>query len=290
MNTNTFYQSLEKFVRDKLRNVHTIKPAVVTKNNGHTVNVKVLSTTRYRDGTQLPLPILEDVPLMIYSGTKGNARVTVPVIEGDTVLLLCSDRDFSDLLDSTVDVDSIFPSESVEPFGIHPIMAIPMFFTEPEGKPIDTKNIIVENGTTTITVKPSGDIDIYTPANINVQADGDANVNVLGDATTNVLGNMTTTVGLNMTANVTGNMTSNVGANMSAIVGGTLNTAVTGSASVTAEGVTVTSPLTTFNGNVAITGTLTALTIDSSTTSLDDHTHDYTWTDPAGSGTTQPPN
>tara|TARA_Y100000593_G_scaffold94032_1_gene191197 strand:- start:13979 stop:14767 length:789 start_codon:yes stop_codon:yes gene_type:complete len=262
MNTNTFYQSLERFVRDKLRNVHTIKPAVVTKNNGHTVNVKVLSTTRYRDGTQLPLPILEDVPLMIYSGTKGNARVTVPVIEGDTVLLLCSDRDFSDLLDSPVDTDSIFPSDSIEPFGIHPIMAIPMFFTEPEGKPIDTKNIVVENGTTTITVKPSGDIDIDTPANINVNAGGNASVSVGGSADISVGGSTTlSTASLTVDA-LTSTFTGNVA------IAGNLTTA----------------------GTAAITGALTAATVDGSNVSLENHTHPYTWTDPAGSGNTSPPN
>ena len=248
MNTNTFYQSLERFVRDKLRNVHTIKPAVVTANKGSTVDVKVLTTTRYRDGTQLPMPVLQDVPLMIYSGTKGGARVTVPVIAGDTVLLLCSDRDFSDLLDSPVDVDSVFPSDSVEPFGIHPIMAIPMFFTEPEGKPIDTSNIVIENGSTKITVKPSGDIEIDTPANITVNAGGNADITVGGSTT------------LSTTA------------------------------------LTVDAPTSTFTGNVMIAGTaavagaLTAATIDSGSVSLDDHTHPYTWTDPAGSGNTSPPN
>jgi len=121
MNVNTDYQALERFVRDKLRYVHTIKPCVVVRNNGHTVDVKPLTTTRYRDGTQLPFNTFDDVPLMIYSGTKGGARVTVPVVEGDTVVVLCSDREYADLLDSPIDTDSIFPSESVQPFGLYPI-------------------------------------------------------------------------------------------------------------------------------------------------------------------------
>jgi len=277
MNTNTFYQSLERFVRDKLRNVHTIKPAVVLKNNGYTVDLKVLTTTRYRDGTQLPMPVFEDVPLMIYSATKGNARVTVPVAAGDTVVVLCSDREYSDLLDSPVTTASVFPSDSIEPLGINPIMAIPCFFTEPEGTPVDTQSIVVENGSTKITVKPSGDIDIDTPANINVNAGGDANVTV--------------------------------GGNMEASVGGTANIAVTASVTVSGTTVTVDSPLSTFTGNVVIGGTLGAAggaltvdgssmaftgamqanTVDSATVSLDNHTHPYTWTDPAGSGNTSPP-
>lgn len=247
MNINSDYEALNLFVRDKLRSVHTIKPAVVLKNNGHTVNVRPLTTTRYRDGTQLPIGEIPDVPLMIYAGTKGNARITVPVVEGDTVMLLCSDRDYGSLLESSVDTKSIFPSDDIQPMELFPIMAIPMFFTEPEGKPIDTENIVIENGTTTITVKPSGDIDIYTPANINVNTGGDANISVEGSATIDVAG----------------------------------------PTSLTTASLDVTAPMSTFNGNVAVVGNLTtsgtagiggaltAKTIDSDTTSLENHTHDY---------------
>lgn len=262
MRRTTDYESLDLFFRDKLRNAHTIKPAVVLKNNGSTVDVRPLTTTRYRDGTQLPFHICYDVPLMIYAGTKGNARITVPVIEGDTVLLLCSDRDVGTLLDSPVDTKSIFPSDEIEPLELYPIMAIPMFFTEPEGKPIDTKNIIIENGSTKITVKPSGDIDIDTPANINVNAGGNASVSVGGSADISVGGSTTlSTASLTVDA-PTSTFTGNVA------IAGNLTTA----------------------GTAAITGALTAATVDGSNVSLENHTHPYTWTDPAGSGNTSPPN
>jgi len=279
MNSVSQYEAMNLFVRDKLRNVHTIKPAVVTKNNGHTVNVRPLTTTRYRDGTHLPFPEIPDVPLMIYSGTKGAARVTVPIVAGDTVMLLCSDRDYGDLLDSEVDVKSFFLSDEIEPLELFPIMAIPSFFTEPEGKPVDTENIVIENDSTKITVKPNGDIDIDTPTNINVTAGGDANLTVGGDAS----------------LDVTGGVTATVGQDLSATIAGAVTMASIGAVMLSGPSVTIDSPMTTFTGGITVgglavvTGALSAATITSATVSLDTHVHPYSWTDPSGSGSTGTP-
>lgn len=237
MNVNSDYEILNKFFRDKLRNVHTIKPCVVTKVNDFTVDARPLTSTRYRDGVQLPLPTLKDIPLMIYSGRKGGARVTVPVAEGDTVLVLCSDRDFGELLDSSVNIESIFPSQEVTPLELYPLMAIPCFFTSPEGKPIDKTNIVVENGSTRITIGKDGDIDLETTASVNVDANS----------------------GISLTT----------GGNITMTAGGTVD--------ITATAMNVTAPF-------------SATTVDSDNTSLDGHTHPYTWTDPAGSGNTGTPN
>lgn len=192
MDSNTFTESLNKFLRDKLRNVHTIKPAVVTKVTGNRVSVKPLTTTKYHDGTHLPLPVLDDVPLMIYSGQKGKARVTVPVGVGDLVMVLCSDRDTGDLLNSTVKSQKYFLSDEITPLELYPILAIPCFFTIPTEKELSGTDIVVENGTTKITVKPDGNIEMEAEGDVTVNAGGNVDVNSEGD--TNIVSEGTVNV------------------------------------------------------------------------------------------------
>lgn len=178
---NTFTESLNKFVRDKLRNVHTVKPCVVTKVTGNRVSVKPLTSTKYHDGSQFDLPVLDDVPLMIYSANMGGARITVPITKGDTVIVLCSDRDTGDLMNSKVTSPQAFPADEITPLELYPILAMPCFYTIPSEKPISTTDIVIENGTTKISVKPSGDIDMETSANINAEAGGEVNLRSGGD-------------------------------------------------------------------------------------------------------------
>ena len=181
MDSNSYTESLSKFIRDKLRNVHTIKPAVVTKVTGNRVSVKPLTTTKYHDGSHLPLPVIDDVPLMIYSGQKGKARITVPVGAGDLVMVLCSDRDTGDLLNSTVKSQGHFLSDDITPLELYPIMAIPSFFTIPTEKELSSTDIVIENGSTKITVKPDGNIEMEATGDVKVNAQGGVNVTSGGD-------------------------------------------------------------------------------------------------------------
>jgi len=199
---NTFVESLNKFMRDKLRNVHTVKPCVVTKVTGNRVSVKPLTATKYHDGSQFDLPILDDVPLMIYSANMGGARITVPIVKGDTVIVLCSDRDTGDMMNTKITSAQAFPADEITPLELYPIMAIPCFYTIPSEKPISTTDIVIENGSTKVTIKPSGDIDLDTTANVNVDAGGDVDINAGGSV--NVSGgdtvNIDTPVGVNVTS------------------------------------------------------------------------------------------
>lgn len=169
MQASNFKRSVNVSIIEALREVHTIKPAVVTSVNGDRVNAKPLTRTAWKDGTQIGVPELIDVPLFIYSANKGKAKVTVPVKEGDPVLVLMSDRDYGPLLDRPVRKTE-YVSDDITPLGLNPIAAFPCFFTEPDSIPVDSEDIVVENEGSTVNISPAGDISIHSEGNYKVEA------------------------------------------------------------------------------------------------------------------------
>ena len=260
MNANTEYQILHRFIRERLRDIHTIKPGVVTAVNDFTVNVKPLTTTKYRDGTQLPIATLEDVPLMIPSAGMGETRMTMPIKEGDPVIVLMSDRDYDDMLSSEITKDSIFPGMDISPLGLNPVMAIPSFFTEPQGKAIDKENIVIENKQSKITIAPDGDITLETPQNINVKAEKNVSVEAQGDVNVESQGSAVVNSMADITATATGSF-SVTGAQIS------LNGPVNITGSLTTTGVS------TFQSDVTTSGTVTGGVVTNGTVDLGTHVH-----------------
>lgn len=160
MQTNDFGRAMELFFRDSIRRLATIKPAIVQAVEGNRVRVKPLTKTLYKDGTQIECPELFDVPLMIYSAKKGSARITVPVSRGDLVVVLFSDRDYGNLLNENITAANPQDGDDLWCMGLYPIMALPCFFTLPQEKDISSDNIVIENGSTSITVAPSGEVSV----------------------------------------------------------------------------------------------------------------------------------
>jgi hypothetical protein len=141
----------------------------------------------------------------------GETRMTMPIKEGDPVIVLMSDRDYDDMLSSEITKDSIFPGMDISPLGLNPVMAIPSFFTEPQGKAIDKENIVIENKQSKITIAPDGDVTIDSQGDtvVNTQGNFDVNasqinlnapVNISGD--TNVDGAFTAVTVASATVNL----------------------------------------------------------------------------------------
>ncbi|MDF7679112.1 Gp138 family membrane-puncturing spike protein [Enterobacteriaceae bacterium ESL0689] len=72
------------------RDIHTALPATVIACNGHTATLQLMIDQVMRDGVQLALPPLVDVPVGFYRG--GGFCVTVPLKPGDEGLAIFSER------------------------------------------------------------------------------------------------------------------------------------------------------------------------------------------------------
>lgn len=154
------YESLIEFLLDYNRNVHTIKPAVVTAVNlqANTLDAKILTKTKYKDGQETTFQDVFSVPFFILSANQGTARITLPISEGDNVLIFFSDRDLGTLLTDTGNT----PASPVEikTHGYEPVLALPCFFTLPNAKPVTPDAVVIENTGTSIIVGVDGTINI----------------------------------------------------------------------------------------------------------------------------------
>ena len=90
---------------DKILNeIHTSFPAKILRYD-HDRQVADLQPTikkKFRDGTVLDLPVLHDVPILFYAAK--DCVIGLPVGEGDTVLVLISERSIDGWLHSDGDI------------------------------------------------------------------------------------------------------------------------------------------------------------------------------------------
>lgn len=143
--------AFNKYIRDYLRNVHTIKPAVVTSVSGSRLNANILTKTK-TFGTQELQQEVSDVPYQVISGGWGEASITVPIKQGDLVLILFSDRNFGNLRDYTkaqvggvvTDRTKAPSSDSFDTHGYYPLLAIPCWFTDASDIDIPQDKVVVK--------------------------------------------------------------------------------------------------------------------------------------------------
>lgn len=174
--TNDPVYVMNKFLLNYMRNVHTIKPALVKKVVGNRISAAILTKTRYADDYQQPFPDVNNVPLMVYSGGLGTSRVTVPVSVGDMVLILFSDRDLGGLMLGSGKTPA--EPDDIKTHEYHPVMAIPCMFSLPNEKPIEPGKIVIESGVSRVAVGLDGVVEITAPV-VNITA-----------PVTNIIGNI----------------------------------------------------------------------------------------------------
>lgn len=229
MNNETFIDGLNKFITSELTSLFTILPAkIVTTPSGYGnkpfIDAQPLITHKRSDGKVFEFAQVNQVPLQVCSGNMGVANVTVPVKEGDIVLLLYAQRDIGNFMNS----DGVEPSDPFlrAPLREYPLCAIPCMFTLGTDSPdIDPDNLIVKNDKSGLTLKPSGDI-IFEDENLTVSQLNDGTYSVVSNGGSITLDNGSGTLTLQAsgdidangcTINTSGNVITPAGADLDAI-------------------------------------------------------------------------
>lgn len=257
MNSTMFEDAIELVVFSLLKNnVHTIKPAVIDSVDYDEcyVSATPLTKSKRKDDLQIEFPQAMEVPIIILGGNAGEATVTVPVKAGDNCLILYSDREFSNLLDT--DGSTAVDTEEYKPFGYYPIAALCGFFTRPNAKGISSENVEINNGTTNIVIAPSGEVTINASA-----------------ATTNC--NLTVNGSITATDTITSGSTITSGADVVATTNVTAAGSVTGSTVVASSSMSIAGVSMTASDGAFVMDSVEITTATISGVEFSTHTHSY---------------
>lgn len=178
MNPDRFTTSLSTLIQNSLADVHTILPAKITSVDYGAGRASVLPLVKTQIGINktLPYPELSNVPLVIMSGGKG--RLTFPVKSGDTVLVLFSERDPTNVLAGT-GTEAVSPVQT-HYLGLFPIGIIPCISVAGNAKSISNEDVLLENDKSKVTLKPDGTMILENGASkIVQQPDGNIKLNEL---------------------------------------------------------------------------------------------------------------
>lgn len=156
MDSLNFVSAMRGLILDHLLEMHTTVPARVSgvDYSSKTVTASaIVKNTRSSTDSQ-DYPIFYDVPIMVNGG--GTGRITFPIISGDMGVLVFSERDPSNALQT--DGSDASSSSMVMPCGLYPIMFVPKIALGGDSTPdIDSENVVIDNNQqTSISLSPDG--------------------------------------------------------------------------------------------------------------------------------------
>ncbi len=151
-NVNTFEEALRLYVDNYMRGVYSLLPATViaVDYSVPSVDVRPSIYNKNSNGDVVRIADVLDVPLFVLSSDGGNKRITLPVKVGDSVSVLFSDSDTTNVMTNKTD-DAIVTFS--DPNQMFPLCALAGFFTPASPKAIDAENIVLEHGSTKMTLK-----------------------------------------------------------------------------------------------------------------------------------------
>ena len=205
-NVNTFEEALRLYVDNYMRGVYSLLPATViaVDYSVPSVDVRPSIYNKNSNGDVVRIADVLDVPLFVLSADGGNKRITVPVKVGDRVSVLFSDSDTTNVMTNKTD-DAVVTFS--DPNQMFPLCALAGFFTPASPKAIDAENIVLEHGSTKMTLKSD---KVVIDADVEINGDIKLNGSQHTTGTTLVEEQLTGQGGMSISggsgASVTGSM------------------------------------------------------------------------------------
>lgn len=160
MDSLNLVTAIRGLVLDGLYEIHTSLPArVVSVDYGaKTVHLESLINNTRGSEDSTAYPTMYDVPIMTLAG--GDARISMPIRVGDIGVVVFSERDPSNALQS--DGTSSTDGNLVMPCGIYPAAFLPKTALGNDSTPdLDENNIVIGNNqTTSMSFSPDGEMVI----------------------------------------------------------------------------------------------------------------------------------
>lgn len=170
---NSLTDAIRNAILYQLNNTHTALPAKIVSYEFKTKKAQVqpLINKKYTDGTNEPLPILNNVPVLF--PFAGGASITFPVNAGDYCLLIFCERSLDNFLSTGQQSTPTDPRK----FDLSDGVAIMGLLPFTENSPVASNNeLLIAYGGSEIKITSNGDVTIKTA---NKVAIGNMSVEVL---------------------------------------------------------------------------------------------------------------
>lgn len=154
MRETTLESGLRIIFREFMTDMNTCFPAVVTAFDGkNRVSVQPAILMRQKGGSDTPLPVIDDVPVVFPGG--GGFRITHPINEGDEVLVICAQR----AIDRWKTQGGLQPAGNRRRFAASDAIAIPGLESFASPATVGS-NLVISGSGGDITMEPGGTVTI----------------------------------------------------------------------------------------------------------------------------------
>lgn len=165
---------LNKLKQDVASNIRVCMPAKIESYDYKTqkASVKITMQELYDDGSTVDYPIISGVPVVFMAA--GGASINLPVLKGDSCLVIFFDRDMSNWLLGGVgqkpnSTRTHSMSDAVALMGLYSFNTI--------SKAENNTDVLINYSGSKITIKPDGVLSIETTKDINIDSAETVNMN-----------------------------------------------------------------------------------------------------------------